>query len=181
MDTPLINPGVTAIFGVLGMIGSALIHLAKVLLPDFQVNFDTVWDNRKRQAFTFWVGIIVVIIGSALMLAWRYASGEFPADPRDALLFAMAQVVQFVTNLASYIAGHNTFFNQTKHLLTKRQPAPQPAVVRKVDYQSPAIERRAAAVSQPVDINRLSWEVAGALGYSETVVADNTLRGGGAQ
>ena len=180
MDTPLINPGVTAIFGVLGMIGSALIHLAKLLLPGFQVKFDTVWDDRMRQAFTFWVGIIVVVIGSALMLAWRYASGEFPADPRDALLFGMAQVVQFVTNLASYIAGNNTFFNQTKHLLTKREPAPQPAVVRKVDYQSPAIERRAAAESRPVDIRRLTREMDGVDGYV-TVVADDTLRGGGAQ
>lgn len=180
MDTPLINPGVTAIFGVLGMIGSALIHVFKLLLPRFQVKFDTVWDDRMRQAFTFWVGIIVVVIGSALMLAWRYASGEFPADPRDALMFAMAQVVQFVTNLASYIAGHNTFFNQTKHLLTKRAPAPQPAVVRKVDYQSPAIERRTAAASQPVEISRLTWETAGVDGYA-IVVADDTLRGGGAQ
>jgi hypothetical protein len=161
MDTTLINPAITAIFGVLGMIGSALIHLAKILLPRFQVKFDTVWDDRMRQAFTFWVGIIVVIIGSSLMLAWRYVSGDFPADPRDAALFAIAQIVQFVTNLGSYIAGNNTFFNGTKHLLNK--PSQGIELKASIEAFEPFRTYEAPAIVRKVPYG-----------------ADDTLRGGGA-
>lgn len=165
MDTLAINPTITTLFAALGAIGSLWIHVAKKFDPAFRVKFDTVWTDEERQAYTLRVGGVLIVIGSALWLGWRYINGDFPADPRDAVVFALGAVGQLISNAVGYLTGNVAAFQSLKHLMAK--PAPSTPIVNKIN------------IDQPVDLNRLRWEIAGAIDRREPG-ADDSERGGGA-
>ncbi len=177
MDDQLINPVLSLVFAALGVAGSLAISTLKRLAPKFRRWFDGMTDDADRQSVTLWIGVGVVFIGTVASLVMVWLRGETPTDPRDWALLILSTAGQFITNLTGYMTGNSATFAQTKHLFASKQaPAllsasatlSAPAVVRKVDYERPAIERRDWRGILPTD------------GAVSLVDADDTVRGGGA-
>lgn len=174
MDTLAINPTITTLFAALGAIGSLWIHVAKKFDPAFRIKFDTVWTDEERQAYTLRVGGVLIVIGSALWLGWRYINGEFPADPRDAVVFALGAVGQLITNVVGYLMGNVSAFQSIKHLMA---PAVQTVSTPTVQVtQWP----RAADWGTSVSAGSTYTNVEGVTMSPATFSADDSQRGGGA-
>jgi len=169
MEDQLINPVLSLVFAALGVAGSLAISALKRLAPKFRRWFDGMTDDADRQSVTLWIGIGVVLLGTVAGLVSVWLRGEAPTDPRDWALLILRTASQFVTNLTGYMTGNSATFAQTKHLFASKAAPLQPG--------APIVNR--VIVERPVDVNRLSWQVADALGRPE-LHADDTLRGGGA-
>lgn len=186
MDTLAINPTITTLFAALGAIGSLWIHVAKKFDPAFRIKFDTVWTDEERQAYTLRVGGVLIIIGSVLWLGWRYINGEFPADPRDAVLFALGAVGQLITNVVGYLMGNVSAFQSIKHLMAKPAPVVSTPTVRVTQWPRatdwatathwPPVATTGSTASQSPD----SVHISQAGGASSFTQGDNTTTGGGA-
>lgn len=188
MEEQLINPVLSLVFAALGVAGSLAISALKRLAPKFRRWFDGMADDADRQSVTLWIGIGVVLLGTAAGLVTVWLRGEAPTDPRDWALLILRTASQFVTNLTGYMTGNSATFAQTKHLFAST-PAPvqlSSPVVKKVDYERPAIERRdwrgilpgtgVAVASGQADALRYT-PGDGMVSFTE---GDDTLRGGGA-
>lgn len=186
MDTLAINPTITTLFAALGAIGSLWIHVAKKFDPAFRIKFDTVWTDEERQAYTLRVGGVLIVIGSALWLGWRYINGDFPADPRDAVVFALGAVGQLITNVVGYLMGNVSAFQSIKHLMAPAVlTGPTPPVhisfptAQAAKWMSatewPPIASTGSTASQSPDSVHISQA-----GGASSFTADDSQRGGGA-
>lgn len=182
MDTLAINPTITTLFAALGALGSLWIHIAKKFDPAFRAKFDTVWTDEERQAYTLRIGGILIAVGSVLWLGWRYINGEFPADPRDAVVFALGAVGQLVSNAVGYLTGNVAAFQSLKHLMAPAVAALPTSAPKEppAAWDYPALWRTVPMSGSTAAYSPDTVNMPQTPGVSSFTQGDNSLTGGGA-